>query len=41
MQEGHRFLQSASQKEAFDEDHFNKIYLVERLSGIGTNRKNF
>jgi hypothetical protein len=39
IQEGHRFVQSASEKEVFDEDHFNKTYLVERLSGIGTNRK--
>ncbi|MCM3903545.1 MAG: hypothetical protein ND866_17715, partial [Pyrinomonadaceae bacterium] len=41
MQQGHRFVQSASEKEVFDEDHFNKTYLVERLSGIGTNRKSF
>jgi len=39
MHEGHRFVQSASEKEVFDEDHFNKTYLVERLSGIGTHRK--
>ena len=39
MQEGHRFVQPASEKEVFDEDHFNKTYLVERLSGIGTHRK--
>lgn len=39
MQEGHRFVQSASEKEAFDEDLFNKTYLVERLSSIGTHRK--
>ena len=39
MQEGHRFVQLASEKEVFDEDHFNKTYLVERLSGIGTHRK--
>jgi glycosyltransferase involved in cell wall biosynthesis len=39
MQEGHRFVQSASEKEIFDEDHFNRTYLVERLSGIGTHRK--
>lgn len=41
MQEGHRFVQSASEKEVFDEEHFNKTYLVERLSGIGTHRKSF
>jgi hypothetical protein len=41
MQEGHRFLQSPSEKEVFEEDHFNKTYLVERLSGIGTSRKQF
>lgn len=39
MQEGHRFVQLPSAKEVFDEDHFNKTYVVERLSGIGTNRK--
>jgi hypothetical protein len=39
MQEGHRFVQLASEKEVFDEDHFNKTYLVERLSGIGTRRE--
>jgi DNA-dependent RNA polymerase auxiliary subunit epsilon len=39
MKEGHRFVQLASEKEVFDEDHFNKTYLVERLSGIGTDRK--
>jgi hypothetical protein len=39
MQKGHRFVQSASEKEVFDEDHFNRIYLIERLSGIGTHRK--
>jgi hypothetical protein len=38
MQEGHRFVQSPSAKAVFDEDHFNKTYLVERLSGIGTHR---
>jgi len=41
MQAGHRFVQSASQKEIFEEDSFNKSYLVERLSGIGTHRKSF
>ena len=39
MQEGHRFVQIASEKEVFDEDHFNKTCVVERLSGIGTDRK--
>lgn len=39
MQEGHEFVQSPSEKEIFDEDYFNKTYLVERLSGIGINRK--
>jgi hypothetical protein len=38
MQEGHHFLRSASEKERFDEEHFNKLYLVERLSGIGVDR---
>ncbi len=41
MQEGHRFVQPASEKEVFDEDNFNKTYLVERLSGIGAHRKSF
>ncbi len=39
MQEGHRFVQSPSEKTVFDEDHFHKTYLVERLSSIGINRK--
>jgi hypothetical protein len=38
MQEGHRFVQPASEKEIFEEDHFNETYLVERVSGIGTHR---
>ncbi|MDQ3805065.1 MAG: hypothetical protein M3416_14705 [Acidobacteriota bacterium] len=38
IQEGHQFLQPASEKELFEEEHFNKTYLVERLSGIGTRR---
>ncbi|HSS19772.1 MAG TPA: hypothetical protein VLL54_06835 [Pyrinomonadaceae bacterium] len=38
MQEGHRFVQPASEKEVFVEDRFNKTYLVERLSGVGVNR---
>jgi hypothetical protein len=39
MQEGHQFVQSASEKEVFDEDQFNRTYLVERLSGIGVRRQ--
>jgi len=35
VEEGHRFLRPASQQEIFDEDHFHKTYLVERLSGVG------
>jgi hypothetical protein len=38
LQEGHRFVQPVSEKAVFDEDHFNKTYLVERLSGIGIDR---
>jgi hypothetical protein len=38
MQEGHQFVQSASDKEVFDEEAFNTTYLVERLSGVGTDR---
>lgn len=38
IQEGHQFLQSTSEKEFFEEDDFNKTYLVERLSGIGVDR---
>jgi hypothetical protein len=40
MQDGHRFVQSAAEKLIFEEDHFNKTFLIERLSGIGTHRKN-
>ncbi|HEV8429129.1 MAG TPA: hypothetical protein VGQ41_14605 [Pyrinomonadaceae bacterium] len=39
MKEGHRFVQSATEKAIFEEDQFNKTYLVERLSSIGTRRK--
>lgn len=39
IQEGHQFVQAPSEKEVFVEDHFNRTYLVERLSGIGTLRK--
>jgi glycosyltransferase involved in cell wall biosynthesis len=38
VQEGHRFVESPSEKTVFDEDRFHKTYLVERLSGIGVNR---
>ena len=38
MQEGHRFVQSPSEKAEFEEGSFNKTYLVERLSSIGTGR---
>lgn len=38
LQEGHRFVRPVSEKAVFAEDHFNKTYLLERLSGIGTNR---
>jgi hypothetical protein len=38
MKEGHRFVKLTSEKEVFDEVDFNKTYLVERLSGIGTYR---
>jgi glycosyltransferase involved in cell wall biosynthesis len=38
MQEGHRFLRSATEKEFFDEEQFNRTNLVERLSGIGVDR---
>jgi hypothetical protein len=33
--EGHTFLHPALERELFNEEHFNKAYLVERLSGIG------
>jgi hypothetical protein len=38
IEEGHRFVQSPSDKEVFDESRFNETYLVERLSGIGIGR---
>src|ERR1051325_7764897 len=41
MQAGHRFVQSASQKEIFDEADFNETYLVDRLPATGTHRKIF
>jgi ribonucleotide monophosphatase NagD (HAD superfamily) len=39
MQEGHRFVQSPTEKECFEESQFNETYLVERLSGIGVDRQ--
>jgi uroporphyrinogen-III synthase len=39
MKSGHQFVQPPDAKEIFEEAHFNNNYLVERLSGIGTNRK--
>ena len=39
MHQGHQFVQSPSEKAVFDEDDFHKTYLVERLSGVGVNRK--
>jgi len=36
---GHQFLQLAAEKERFDEERFNQIYLIERLSGIGADRQ--
>ena len=39
IREGHRFIQRASEKSLFEEHDFNKTYLVERLAGIGTHRK--
>jgi len=38
MKEGHRFLSSTTEKTLFEESHFSKTYLVERLSGIGVDR---
>jgi DNA-dependent RNA polymerase auxiliary subunit epsilon len=35
VEEGHMFLHPALERELFNEEHFNKAYLVERLSGIG------
>ena len=40
VREGHRFVQLPIEKALFEEVHFNKTYLVERLSGIGAHRKN-
>jgi glycosyltransferase involved in cell wall biosynthesis len=38
VNEGHRFVRSTTEKELFEESHFNQTYLVERLSGIGVDR---
>lgn len=38
MQAGHRFLRSTSEEEFFEEESFNRTYLVERISGIGVDR---
>jgi hypothetical protein len=38
FKKGHRFVQPAVEKTIFEEDDFNKTYLVERLAGIGTQR---
>jgi hypothetical protein len=35
IRKGHRFLRPALEQQCFDENDFNKTYLVERLSGIG------
>jgi glycosyltransferase involved in cell wall biosynthesis len=35
IEAGHVFLRPASEQEFFDEEDFNRTYLVERLSGIG------
>jgi hypothetical protein len=39
IHEGHRFVQSASEKVLFEEHDFNRTFLVERLAGIGTQPK--
>ena len=41
VKEGQSFLRLASDLEFFDEVSFNKMYLIERLSGIGAARKTF
>jgi hypothetical protein len=38
IKEDHRFVQLPTDKAVFDEDLFNKIYIVERLAGIGIHR---
>lgn len=38
VREGHRFVQHASGQLLFDEEDFNRTYLVERLSGVGVVR---
>jgi hypothetical protein len=35
ISEGHSFVRPSHELERFDENHFNKAYLIERLSGIG------
>ena len=35
---GHRFVQEESAQFLFDEEHFNRMFLVERLSGVGVVR---
>jgi hypothetical protein len=35
VEAGHQFLRPVPDQEYFDEDDFNKTYLIERLSGIG------
>jgi GT2 family glycosyltransferase len=39
MQRGHVFSRSPSELELFDEVHFNRLYLIERLSGVGMLRQ--
>ncbi|MDX6612050.1 MAG: hypothetical protein QOD75_1236 [Blastocatellia bacterium] len=39
MKEGHSFVRAPAEKEIFDDGNFHETYLVERLSGIGTQRK--
>lgn len=38
VRKGHQFLRPVLEQQLFDEDDFNKTYLVERLSGIGVLR---
>jgi hypothetical protein len=39
IQPGHVFLRPRSELRIYDEEEFNKQYLVERLSGVGVHRK--
>jgi glycosyltransferase involved in cell wall biosynthesis len=39
IQPGHVFLRSPSELEIYDEETFYKRYVLERLSGVGVNRK--